>query len=308
MSDPPPIPDAIGRQLATFHGEAGAAWAHAYPERLARLAERWSLQLEDSFPDIWYNFVAPGIRDGRVPIVLKVSFPNPELFSEIDALRLYDGRGAVRLLEVDEAEGAMLLERVQPGSPLLALADDGEATRIAARVMQQIWHRPPDSGRFPTVEGWAMRGMNKLRRAFDGGTGPFPRHLVERAESIFAELLPSMEERAVLHGDLHHWNILSAGGRGWLAIDPKGVVGEPAYETGAWLRNPNTTLLSLPDPGATLARRIAIFSEELGFDRQRIRDWGIAQAVLSAWWSYEDRTGGEAFGLQVAEILCGVQV
>jgi streptomycin 6-kinase len=80
-------------------------------------------------------------------------------------------------------------------------------------------------------------------------------------------------------------------------------VGEPAYETGAWLRNPNTTLLSLPDPGATLARRIAIFTEELGFERERIRNWAIAQAILSAWWSYEDRTGGEEFGIEVAEIL-----
>jgi streptomycin 6-kinase len=209
----------------------------------------------------------------------------------------------VRLLEVDEAEGAMLLERIQPGIPVETLQDDEESTRIAAHVMQQIRHSPQQGGRYRTVEGWATRGMRNLRAEFDGGTGPFPRRLVEQAEAIFAELVPSMEEQVVLHGDLHHWNILSAGERGWLVIDPKGVVGEPAYETGAWLRNPNTTLLSLPDPGATLARRIAIFTEELGFERERIRNWAIAQAILSAWWSYEDRTGGEEFGIEVAEIL-----
>ena len=78
-----------------------------------------------------------------------------------------------------------------------------------------------------------------------------------------------MAPPVVLHGDLHHFNILAAERQPWLAIDPKGVVGEPVYETGALLRNPWPDLLSLPDPGRILARRVDQLAEELGFDRAR---------------------------------------
>jgi streptomycin 6-kinase len=100
-----------------------------------------------------------------------------------------------------------------------------------------------------------------------------------------------------LHGDLHHYNILSAERQPWLAIDPKGIVGEPAYETGALIRNPVPQILSAPNLDRILARRIHQLSDELGYDRQRVYGWAVAQAVLSAWWTYEDTEGnvGEDF-------------
>ena len=129
-----------------------------------------------------------------------------------------------------------------------------------------------------------------------------PKALVERAEVLFAELIASQTETLLLHGDLHHENILSAGRRPWLAIDPKGVVGERAYDTAALLHNP-VELLDAPRPRKVLERRIALLSEELGFDRERVRDWGIAQAVLAAYWGWED--GGRVWeeALVFAELL-----
>jgi streptomycin 6-kinase len=104
----------------------------------------------------------------------------------------------------------------------------------------------------------------------------------------------------LLHGDLHHWNVLRAQREPWLVIDPHGVIGEPAYETGALLRNPNDRLLDLPDPPRTLSRRVDILSERLGFDRQRIIGWAMAQAVLSAIWSVEDREPAREFAVAIA--------
>jgi streptomycin 6-kinase len=127
--------------------------------------------------------------------------------------------------------------------------------------------------------------------------------LVETAEGLFAELLSSMDELVLLHGDLHHYNILSAEREPWLAIDPKGVVGEPAYELGAWLRNPVPHVFSWPDARQVTARRVDQFAELLGLDRQRIIGWGIAQAVLSAWWDYEDVGRGWEDVLACAEWL-----
>ncbi|MCP4419749.1 MAG: phosphotransferase, partial [Chloroflexi bacterium] len=137
---------------------------------------------------------------------------------------------------------------------------------------------------------WAD-GLAELRTEFDGGTGPFNTKLVETAESLFADLLASMDTPVLLHGDLHHFNILSSGA-GWLAIDPKGITGEPAYEVGALLRNPMPDIFNEPELGHITARRLDILAETLQLDRERLRQWSLAQAVLSAWWSYED--GGDA--------------
>ena len=144
-----------------------------------------------------------------------------------------------------------------------------------------------------------------MRRHFSGGTGPLPAPLVEQAEALFAELIASQAEPVLLHGDLHHFNILAARRQPWLAIDPKGVVGEPAYETGALLRNP-AEMLAGPHPGRILARRVDQLCEELDLDRERVRGWGVAQAVLSAYWSWEDHGHVWDDALVFAELLAAI--
>jgi streptomycin 6-kinase len=127
--------------------------------------------------------------------------------------------------------------------------------------------------------------------------------MVERAEALFAELLASSGAPMLLHGDLHHENILAAERAPWLAIDPKGLIGEAEYEVGALMRNPLPRLLALPDVTATLARRFDILAETLNFDRQRMIAWSWAQAILSAWWHIEDHGHGWEPTIALAERL-----
>jgi streptomycin 6-kinase len=112
-----------------------------------------------------------------------------------------------------------------------------------------------------------------------------------------------MDAPVLLHADLHHWNILSSQRGCWLAIDPKGVVGEPAYETGAWLRNPFPQLLHSSHALGMTQRRLDQMAEGLGFDRLRLACWAFAQAVLSAWWAFEDHSYDWRQSLAVAEML-----
>ncbi len=250
------------------------------------------------FAPLSYNCVAPAVRADGTEVVLKLGMLHRELTTEMEALRLYDGHGTARLLEADADRGAMVLERLRPGTPLWDLPDD-EATTAAVSVMARL-HRPlPPDHPFPTVEDWAA-GLGRLRARFDGGTGPLPAPLVERAETLFSELVDTMGAPGLLHGDLHHGNILSAEREPWLAIDPKGVVGEAEYEVGAFLRN---RLLAQPRPEASLATRVDRFAGELGFDRERVIGWGLAHAVLSAWWSYEDHGAPGAEAMACAEML-----
>jgi len=209
-----------------------------------------------------------------------------------------------RVFEADSERGAMLLERLKPGETLIHLCSehDARATSIAASVMRRFWKPLPSNHTFLPVPEWA-KGLSRLRLRFNGGTGPFPSATVSEAERLFQELLSSMEETVLLHGDLHHENILSAEREPWLAIDPKGVAGEAAYEAGALIRNPLPWLLEQPDSARITCRRLDQLADELGLNRERLRKWSFAQAVLSGWWSYEDHGRGWEPALAVADLL-----
>ena len=239
------------------------------------------------------------METGRA-VVVKTGVPSPGLRREMSARRLYAGRGSVRLLRGSIRHGAMLLERLEPGDTLAEVQDDEQATRIAAACMRDLWTAPTKRHFFPTVIDWSV-GLAGMHKRYGGGPGPLPAELVAKAEAMFLELLATSGDPVLLHGDLHHDNILRRGD-GWRVIDPKGLVGEREYECGAWLRNP-ADLLSRPNVKDVLDRRIAIFAEMLGFERQRIRDWAFAQAVLSAWWCLED--GGDCWegGIAIARYL-----
>lgn len=303
------VTEDFGRHIVELHGEAGRLWLRSLPDIVEECAARWSLKVFPPFSPLTYNYAAPAEGADGARLVLKVGVPVRELLTEIEAMRLFDGRGAARLVESDAERGALLLERLKPGTQLISLCerDDEAATSAAASVMRQLRRRAPAEHTFPTVADWG-KGFKRMRAHFGGGTGPFPRALVEEAETLYAELLESSAAPALLHGDLHHGNVLAAERAPWLAIDPKGLVGEPAYEVGALLRNPLPQLFRWPQPVRASERRIAQLSEELRFERARVRGWGLAQAVLAGWWSFEDTGRGGEYGVAVAEILAATKV
>jgi streptomycin 6-kinase len=202
-------------------------------------------------------------------------------------LRHYAGQGAVRLLEEDDTVGALLMERVSPGTMLadLALHDDAAATDIAAAVMARLWQPPPPDHPFLTVADWGQAFVRY--RAQWGNSGPVDAAVIDRADALFHHLADTQTDLVVLHGDLHHDNILSAGD-GWQAIDPKGIVGEPAYEIGALLRNPGPLIARHPDLAALTRARVDRICARLSLDRQRVLAWSDAQLVLSVVWLIED--------------------
>jgi len=297
-----PLPREFTQTLLALCGPAGQAWLDDLPALLRAYEQRWSLRVGPPFASLSYHYVAPATRSDGTEVVLKAGVPNHELTTEIEALRRFDGRGAARLLEADAPAGVLLLERIRPGGRLLDRADDEQATAAAAAVMQTLWRPAPEPGLFPSVGDWG-RGFERLHRTFSGGTGPFPPALVDVGERLYADLTASMGESVLLHGDLHHENILADQQRGWLAIDPKGVIGEREYEPGALLRNPFPALLTWPDAARRLERRLDQLAEALGFERQRLHAWALAQAVLSAWWAFEDGLRQLSPWLEVAQLL-----
>lgn len=293
----------LRRNLLDLHGEAGGAWLDALPIQLAQLAAQRGIQVAPPFAALSYNYVAPATLADGTPAILKAGFPGGDMaLREVAALQWYAGRGIAQLLCADLPAGIILVERLLPGVMLDSLTDDEQATRIAAQVIRDLVCPAPSAPHpFPSAVGHASQLAN-LRATFAGGTGPFPQRLVEQAETLFRELLASSGPPMLIHADLHHYNMLSDGA-GWRAIDPQGVIAEAEYEIGALLRNPIHRLPNIADLTDLTNRRVAILSEVLGFDRQRIAGWGMAQAVLSAWWSYEDHGEPGSNWLRVAEAL-----
>jgi streptomycin 6-kinase len=303
MEIPPSFADKIRGAL----GETGEVWLRDLPSLVDDLSRRWGATIDAPFK-LSYNYVAPArLRDGS-DAVIKIGAPweDGELTREIRALRLYDGYGSCRLFESDLDRQAMLLERLRPGEMLLEVAasDDDAATRIGAEVMRRLW-RPvaelPDPGLFKPLAEW-FAAFPRHRAAY-GGPGPFPAAVLERAEAVTSELLASVPGEVLLHGDFHHYNVLSSERASWLAIDPKGMLGDPGYEVGPFLLNPDIGT-SVKSP-ALLRRRLDILAAELQYDRQRLRDWGIAHAVLSACWSAENPGDDWRPAIAAAENLIG---
>lgn len=280
------LPDAFVQRIAGAFGEAGIHWLADLPRLLDVVAALWRLRILPPF-DLSYNYVAPVVLEDGSAAVLKLYVPGTS--TEAAALEAFGGDAVCRLLDHLPEPGAILMERVQPGVPLtvLAMADDERATSIAIDLFQRVWQEPPPEHAFITVADRAAQ-LDDHRRRFDGGSGPLPEGLFQEAEEAFRELPAYGAGPQLLHGDLHHDNILSSDRASWLAIDPKGVVGDPGYDLGAFLYNPMPGLLAMSDPAQVIARRIDQLAEGLGLERFQVRGWGLAQAVLSCVWSIED--------------------
>jgi streptomycin 6-kinase len=225
-----------------------------------------------------------GNRDAE-PVVLKVLKGAGDEWRSGEVLRAFAG-GVARVIEHDA--GALLLERIAPGDSLVRLVlagRDAEATDALAGVIRALSPRDPPAG-CPTVTDWGAG----FARHLDDRRGGIQSDLVRHAAALYSDLCETQRCARLLHGDLHHYNVVSAGDRGWLAIDPKGVVGELEYEIGAALRNP----IEHPDlftARAIVKRRLERLAAVLPINFKRALGWTFAQAVLSALWEAED--GGQ---------------
>jgi len=197
------------------------------------------------------------------------------------ALRYFDGHGAVRLLRYDES--AHLLEYAA-GDELVTLVERGEdeqATRIIAQVIKQLHsnsHDAPPEG-LVMLDRWFGELFNKA--AMDKQAGIESIYI--RSASLTQRLLADQHEIRVLHGDIHHCNIRQSS-RGWLAFDPKGVVGERTYDCANTLCNP--AMPEIVHNETRLLTNAAILADTLAIDLSRVLAFTYAYACLNAsWWS-----------------------
>jgi streptomycin 6-kinase len=208
-------------------------------------------------------------------------------------LQVFSGFGVVKVLK--ESDGMLLIERAVSGASLKSYFPDkdNDAIHITCNCLKRLHQEQiPPVYTFPHVKDWPMA----LDEDFS-----IPVHYVNKARQLRNSLLMTFSEPVLLHGDLHHDNMLQ-NGHGWIVIDPKGVIGEPAYEVAAFIRNPIPELLVLNNAAGIIRHRIARFAEILELSEQRIFDWCFVQAVLSWAWALEDGCD-EAYFQQLIQIF-----
>ena len=285
---PVSIPKDVAHRVVAVFAERGVEWLEHFPPLVADLAAQWQLtDIGAPFPGTRAGFVAPVVGATGREMVLKISPAPAELRHEALALEYWGGRGAVRLEATDTSRGALLLERAVPGHSLeaLALSDDRVATEVASGVIAglQCVESPPPKD-LPTIETWLV--------SLQWSAGPdIPAQLARvcrEAQVVAHDLLRSSDDWVVLHGDLHHGNVLSVGHERWITTDPKGLLGPREVETAALLRNPRHHVLAQSDPTALIRSRILVLAERLGYDPRRMAQWGFVLAALAATWAFED--------------------
>ncbi|MGV3615471.1 MAG: aminoglycoside phosphotransferase family protein [Fimbriimonas sp.] len=229
-----------------------------------RLADAWGLRLGDVLPGATCSLVTAALDvDGR-EVVLKVPEADAEEREAVSVLRAFSAHGGVPVLRIDDETGSVLLPRLRPGH-VLAEADltDLQAIDVCADLILRLREAP--SGQGLSIESWFAE--------LDPSTSP----MAADASRIAAHLFATTEAPRVLHGDLHHFNIL-ADDDDWVAIDPKGYAVDPAFEIAAFMRNPVPRDLD----AATMAARIRRFAERLGDPPERLWAWSYVKTVLSS--------------------------
>jgi streptomycin 6-kinase len=263
-----------------------AAWRERVPRLVAECAARWELAVGAPLTAGGFSFVVRAVRADGTPAVLKLTFPDAESEHEAAALAHWDGTGAVRLLAADAERRALLLERCVPGGQLWAVADEAEADVAAAAVLRRLWRPPPERHDFRALEGEARRWAAELPARYERHGRPFDRALLDRAVAWIGELLAAPDgDAVVVHQDLHGGNVLRAVRGPWLAIDPKPLVGERAFDVASLLRDRRPELARDPAPVRRMRRRLDRLAGELGLDRERMRRWAVVHALA---WGMED--------------------
>ncbi|GAA0432804.1 aminoglycoside phosphotransferase family protein [Streptomyces luteireticuli] len=274
------IPREFARGTIEREGDTGAAWLAELPAIVNGLLEQWSCVPDGEIVHGGVGVVVPVRRRGAGAAVLKVSFPHPGNRHEPDAFAAWGGRGAVLLYERDDDRFAMLLERVRSSS-LAEVADGDAVVAVAGRLSHRLGVPAPPG--LPRLSGLADAWEEQLLKDSAELTHTLPRRTVDAAVATVREL-GRVQPDTLVHGDLHAGNILRAEREPWLAVDPKGLVGDRAYDAGTLLKSRAPALLEADDLLGAVHRVVDAFADAAEVDRERVLRWAQLHAVQAAFW------------------------
>jgi streptomycin 6-kinase len=277
------IPLNVRRNVVAWFGADGEAWLDSVPETLGRLVDEWRLAIGGPLAGGSSSLVLTAAQRDGTPAVLKVPYVEDENRHEADALRHYRGVGAVQLYRHDPRSGALLLEKLVPGTGLDTYPDADAAIDIACGLLRRLWQSPRRGHPFALVRDLARGWAETLPTENDRHGYPFPARLAEEAAVLAREFAQTGGDDVVVNRDAHLANMLAAEREPWLLIDPKPLVGDRAFD-GAYLL---LDRLGVSPTRAAVAALLHKLADELGVERERLRGWAFLRAFENVLWALD---------------------
>ena len=262
-------------------GNTGQEWFDRLPEAQYLLASRYQLDNIVPFPNLTYNYVALA-QAPQGAVVVKICFDRAQATREVAVLRAYElAGGAPKVIIYDEEYAALLLEQVTPGETMEQLFPHNDTAAVTATVrLMKTLHKAvlPAEKILPHMS-------EVLAPVLQKESSIIPVEIAEKAAQFPKYLLDTTSEEVLLHGDLHHGNMLKSLDGHYLSIDPQGFIGDPLAEIGGFMRNPYPSLAKQKNMSELLIARLDQFSVELGGCLSRITQWAFVVTVLSMYWA-----------------------
>lgn len=274
---------AFIQNITNLYSNQGSAWLNNLPTIIKTLQSRWNLSNLTPVGNMTFNYVATATSNTNQAVVLKIGYDRKSIADEMRALRYFNGNGAISLIEYNEEHNALLLQQAIPGVTLKSLYPSQVDTVIDRYVeaMQALHSKPlTTDDNYPHISDWLM-ALDKA------APHKFPPQVLTKAIQIKNTLLKTANTQLFLHGDLHLDNILQNGNL-WVAIDPKGVIGDPEFEIFAFDFIQSTELANPSNINSLLDSRSELIARKSNLNAQRIKEWAFVRLALSAAWSIED--------------------
>lgn len=283
--------------ITNIYGAGGERWINQLPDSLAALTEYWNLSDVIPVPNMTFNYVAKALLHQQKPVVLKMGYDKKSLENEKRALLDLNRQGSIDLIDYNRQYNALLLQQAIPGMTLKSIypIQMDYAMDCYVKTMFRLHHpHLPQRIKHPHISEW-LSELDKPEAS------RIPIALLSRAIHLKNKLLSSLKTPILLHGDLHHDNILKHG-NDWLAIDPKGVIGDREFEIAAFDFMYVSELANIKDIKSIMEKRIEVLAQKSNLDAQRIKDWIFVRLILMAAWLLEDNDD-PTWAIKLADLL-----
>ena len=279
------IPEYFKEKIINIYGEKGEVWIKDLPRIINLCIEKWSLTELKEADDLSYNFIMLGKSAHYGDVAIKIGVPHPEFNTELKALELYGGKNIIKCYDADLNLNAMVLERVRPGDNLTSLEGLDNQLNIAADLIHKLPIVVKDGHGFPSYSDWIKRAFKRARD--ENKVGDKMLYFMDEVEKLYGELEAYNYNKVLLHGDLHHWNILKDRDSGWKVIDPKGVIGIAPMESARFIDN-HIDMVGESKKFNHLDNMVTVFSHKFKERKGNIAICYFILRVLSTCWTFED--------------------
>jgi len=273
------VPEEFAEWRVRVDGEVGRRWVRSLPALVERLREQWGLAVDDADPLHGALSLVVLVHRGEQPLALKLSWPEDTTEGEALALRAWNGRGVMRLLDADPDTGALLVERLDHTRSLHTLPL-WDAARVAGSLIRTLAvPAPAGVNTLREVASAMSEALAGRQRALGD---PVPPGWVEAAYRHARELA-SAGEQVLIHADLHYGNVLAATREPWLAIDARALCGAPEYSVPELIWNRADDLHT----DADVRRLLDVVTRAGSLDPEIAYGWVVARCVDYWLWGLE---------------------